>query len=134
MDNNVKTWQEILQDNKEKMALLLYELKRNYILYNTYPAIVEYEQNYHKIKSKIQNLINETNTIIEKNGQYIATINKKIQSFDQNKVHAIPFLQDNATKILKTDTNTQYNTLLIRNIEMGFSILILSILFYNGTK
>uniref|UniRef100_A0A6C0H5K5 Uncharacterized protein n=1 Tax=viral metagenome TaxID=1070528 RepID=A0A6C0H5K5_9ZZZZ len=129
--NNVR---EILEDNKEKIIFLLNEFKKNYVLYNMNPTISEYETNYTNIKVKIQELMNKVNTIIEKNDDYINKLNEKIESLNKNKVKSIPFIRNNAKKIMLLDTNNEYNQHLINNADMIISIIILIIIFYKGSK
>jgi hypothetical protein len=125
---------EILNDNKEKMRLLLGEFEKNYVLYNMHPTVLDYETNFRNTKMKIQQLSLSNDEIKQKIIEKKAAINEKIDSMDKKKVNIVKEVKDNASIILKRDVNKEYTIQYVKNIEILSSILILLFLFYKGTR
>jgi uncharacterized coiled-coil DUF342 family protein len=128
-----KNWKEILENNKDRMKILLDEFNKYYTLYNLHPAVLEYEHNLTNIKGKIQEQAKSNDDITEKINSLINEIKIDMESMNKTKKDLIPFIKDNASSIFKQDTNDEYNNQMTKNIEVGICIIILSLIFYKGT-
>lgn len=131
MNNN---WKEILENNKETIKILLNDFEKYYTLYNMHPSVLEYERNLTNVKGQIQLLGKSNDGIMEQISLLIAQIKENISKMDENKKKMIPLIKDNASTIFKNDTNKEYNYAIIKNVEIGFSIIILLFMFYKGTR